>query len=301
LVLALSHLGVEVDRGLAGHVPGIDAFIGGHSHTLLSDSEPGAAGPAHQLFEGPAGRAVVAQAACFSRYLGRLDLDIAADGTVLAYGGDVSHVGLETPEEPRVAAIVASYSAKLGEVRRQVVGRAVAAYDPVRDRESPIASFVAQAMLDSVNGADIAVMNAGGLRVGLPQGEITLGAVMSMLPYGNAVATLKLRGADLRAALVAALARRGRGAFPQIAGGRISGPAADPAITIGGAPLDPERIYLVVTNDFMRHGGDGYVMFRDKAIDPYDTGPALDEVVAREINVASPLDLKPDGRIDVIY
>jgi 5'-nucleotidase len=299
LVVALSHLGVDIDRALAGQVAGIDVVIGGHSHTLLSDSEAGAAGPAHQLFEGPGGRAVVTQAACFSRYLGRLDLDLADDGTVLAYGGDCRHVGLDTPEEPRVAALVASYAAKLGEVRRQVVGRTVAAFDPVRDRESPIAEFVAQAMLDSVNGADLAVMNSGGVRVGLPAGEVTLGAVMSMLPYGNAVATLKLRGADLRAALIGGLARRGKGAYPQVAGARISGPASDPVITIGGAPLDPARIYRVVTNDFMRAGGDGYVVFRERAIDPYDTGPALDEVVAREINARSPLDLKADGRLDV--
>jgi 5'-nucleotidase len=299
LVLALSHLGVDIDRALAGHVPGIDAFIGGHSHTLLSDTEAGALGPAHQLFEGPAGRAVVTQAACFSRYLGRLDLDVADDGTVLAYGGDCRHVGLDTPEEPKVAAIVASYAARLGDVRRQVVGRAVAAYDPVRDRESPIAEFVAQAMLDSVAGADIAVMNSGGVRVGLPAGEITLGAVMSALPYGNAVATLKLRGSDLREALIGGLARRGKGAYPQVAGATITGSATDPTITIGGAPLDPSRVYLVVTNDFMRAGSDGYTVFKQKAIDPYDAGPALDEVVAREINARSPLDLKADGRLDV--
>jgi 5'-nucleotidase len=279
LVVALSHLGVDLDRELAGQVPGIDVFIGGHSHTLLSDSEPGAAGPAHQVFAGTAGRAVVTQAACYSRYLGRLDLDVADDGTVLAYGGDCRHVGLEVPEEPRVAAIVAGYAAKLGEVRRQVVGRTVAAFDPVRDRESPLAEFVAQAMLDSVTGADL--------------------AVMSMLPYGNSVATLKLRGADLRAALIGGLARRGKGGYPQVAGATITGPAADPIITVRGAPLDPDRVYLVVTNDFMRAGGDGYVVFRDRAIEPYDTGPALDEVVAREINARSPLDLKADGRLSV--
>ena len=47
IVVALSHLGVAADRALAGQVPGVDVFLGGHSHTLLSDSEPGAAGPAH--------------------------------------------------------------------------------------------------------------------------------------------------------------------------------------------------------------------------------------------------------------
>ena len=122
-MLALSHLGVGADRALAGRVPGVDVFLGGHSHTLLSDTEPGAAGPAHAVLDGPAGPAVVLQAGAYGRHLGRLDLDVAADGTVLAYGGDCRHVGLDLPMDPTVAAIVASYAVHLDAVRRRPVGQ----------------------------------------------------------------------------------------------------------------------------------------------------------------------------------
>ena len=298
LVIALSHLGLDIDMTLAGRVPGVDVVVGGHTHTLLSDSEPGAAGPAHIAVGGPAGRAVVVQAAAYGRYLGRLDIDIAEDGTILAYGGDCRHVALSLPEEPRVAAIIAHYAAQLDGVRRRVVGRAEAPVGNTTCRigECALGSFIADAMLAAVQGAEVALMNAGGIRTGLPGGALTLGDVLTMLPFGNAVATLHLSGADLQAAIANGLARMGAGAFPQVAGLRITwNPLAPPearllALEVGGAagyaPIDPARLYRVVTNNFLRGGGDGYTVLRDRAIAPYDAGPGLDETVAAAIAAA---------------
>lgn len=310
LVVALSHLGVGLDQSLAGQVPGVDVFVGGHSHTLLSDSEAGAIGPAHAAFTGPAGRAVVVQAACYGRYFGRLDLDIAPDGIVLAYGGDTRHVGLDLPEHPDVARIVASYAAQLDTVRHRVVGHAPAAIDITTCRigECALGSFVAEAMLASVKGADVALMNAGGLRTGLPAGDITLGDVLSVLPFGNTVATLQLKGTDLKVALANGTGRAGAGGFPQVAGLRFTwNPLSAPGDRLRRIeirqpdgrflPLDGDRTYTVVTNNFMRSGGDGYTTFRDHAIDPYDAGPGLDDVVATAITRADPLAPQTDGRI----
>ncbi len=313
VVLALSHLGVGIDLSLAGVVPGVDAFVGGHSHTLLSDGEAGAAGPAHQVVEGPAGRAVVVQAACYGRYFGRLDLDIGDDGTVLAYGGDCRHVGPELPEDPAVAAIVASYAARLDVVRRRVVGSTAAPIgnDGCRIGECALGNFVAEAMLATTRGADVALMNAGGLRTGLPGGEVTIGDVLTVLPFGNAVATLKLTGTDLRAAFANGVARAGSGAFPQVAGVRLEWNPATRTLTglsVGGSsgggssgfvPVDAERVYTLVTNNFLRGGGDGYTVLRDKAIDPYDGGSGLDDVVIAALSAASPLAPVTDGRIAV--
>lgn len=228
LVVALSHLGADVDQSLAGLVPGVDVFVGGHSHTLLSDSEPGASGPAHAAFDGKAGRAVVVQAACFGRYFGRLDLDIGDDGTVLAYGGDTRHVRPDLPEHPAVAAIVAFYAVQLDAVRRKIVGHAD-------------------------HAVDIATCRIG---------ECALGSYVA--PAAERLGKVEIRGAD----------------------GRFE-------------PLDPDRIYSVVTNNFMRTGGDGYVVFRDRAIDAYDSGPGLDEVVAAAIGRTGSLKLRTDGRIGI--
>jgi 5'-nucleotidase len=65
----------------------------------------------------------------------------------------------------------------------------------------------------------------------------------------------------------------------------------------GFVPLDPARRYRVVTNNFLRTGGDGYAMLRDRAIDPYDSGPGLDEVVANAITAAGPFAPANSGRI----
>jgi 5'-nucleotidase len=301
-VVALSHLGADVDQGLAGNVAGVDVFVGGHSHTLLSDSEAGAAGPAHAVYEGPAGRAVVVQASCYGRYFGRLDLDVGEDGTVVAYGGDTRRVGLNLPEHPGVAAIVSGYAVQLEGIRRRVIGRAPAAIDVTTCRigECALGSFVAEAMLAATHGAEVALMNGGGLRTGLPSGEITLGDVLSMLPFGNSVASVELVGADLLMA----------GGFPQVAGVRLTWNPAGAAgarlrdVRVRGSdgsfqPLQADRVYKVVTNNFMRTGGDGYVVMRDRGRNAYDSGPGLDEVVAEAIARQAAFAPSTDGRIGV--
>lgn len=311
-MIALSHLGVDVDQQFAGRIPGVDVFVGGHTHTLLSDSEAGASGPAHQAITGPAGTAVVVQAACYGRYVGRLDLDIDEAGRVLAYGGDVSHVALTLPDDPVVAKIVGGYAAQLDAVRNRVVGRADQAYgvETCRIAECALGSFLANSILATVRGADLAIINGGGLRIGLPAGDIKLGDVMGMLPYGNTVATVELRGADVAAAIVNGLSRAGQGAFPQVAGLRYTWtPTAEPTKRLrrievrnpdgSFAPLDPERVYRVATHNYMRTGGDGYTMMRDRGMNPYDGGTSLDLLMAAAIGQAAPFAPATDGRIGV--
>jgi 5'-nucleotidase len=116
-----------------------------------------------------------------------------------------------------------------------------------------------------------------------------------------------LRGADLLAALENGVSQPGAGRFLQLAGLRLVWDPASPAgrrvvsATVTGGeragPVDPERVYLIVTNSFMRAGGDGYTVFRDRALEFYDTGPLLEEVVAGWMGARSPLEPRTDGRI----
>ena len=288
LVIALSHLGLPVDRTLAA--PGVAAIVGGHTHTLLSNTEPEALGP--YPIVAPSG-ALVVQAGAYGRYLGRLDLDVAADGAVLAWGGDTRRVGPDLPEDPAVAAIVARFAAPLEEVRRRVVGTLPETLDLTGCRvgECALGSLVADAMLAAAPGAQAAITNAGGLRNGLRAGDVTYAGLMEALPFGNLLATMRLTGADLRAVLEHGLAQPGRGGFPQVAGLRLAWDSARPAgdrLTgllirdAGGdwAPVEPDRAYPLATNSFLRTGGDGYAMLRDRATDAYDAGPAVADLVA---------------------
>ena len=307
IVIALSHLGVAADLAMAGQIAGVDVIVGGHSHTLLSDSELGAAGPAHQVVVGPAGHCVVVQAGCYGRYSGRLDLDIAADGKVLAVGGDTLAVRLDVPEQPDVAQIVAGYAAQLDAVRRQVIVNRATPLDNVGCRvgECALGNLITDAMLASVQGADIALINAGGIRTGLPEGNVTLGDVLTALPFGNTVATTTVSGSIVLAALDNGLARAGAGAFPQMAGMRITwNPKTHKLVSAmlvrpdgTTAPLDPEGSYRLVTTNFLRAGGDGYTMLRDQGRNSYDLGPGLDEVLANALPMRP---VRVDGRIGVL-
>ena len=103
---------------VAMSTPGIAVVIGGHSHSLLSNTEPGALGP-HPTIAGD--RALIVQAGAYGRYLGRLDLDISAEGKVLAWGGDCRHIDLDLEPDAEVTAIVAGFAASLAEIRRKQV------------------------------------------------------------------------------------------------------------------------------------------------------------------------------------
>ncbi len=125
-IVLLSHLGLGADRRIAEQVAGIDAIIGGHSHTLLA-GEPDADGPSPTLVDGRDRTVRIVQTGAFGRFLGRLDLDLATDGRIAAQGGSTIPLGAGIPEDARVAALVAELARPLEETRRRAVGRLPAA------------------------------------------------------------------------------------------------------------------------------------------------------------------------------
>ncbi|ONG51127.1 bifunctional metallophosphatase/5'-nucleotidase [Pseudoroseomonas deserti] len=309
-IVLLSHLGLAADQALAARLPGVDVIVGGHSHTLLADL-PGAEGPSPTMIEGPDRVTRIVQAGAFGRWAGRLDLELGGDGRVLAHGGRVLPVTPDLPEAPRVAAIVEEYRRPIAALRARAVGQSA---EPLpnagcRVGECRLGNLVAEAMLAAAPGAEIAVTNGGGLRAGLPAGAISLGDVLEVLPFGNTLARLTLRGGDLRAALEIGLSRveQGGGGFPQIAGLRLRFDPAAPlgqrlrevAVAEAGGfhPLEDGRAYRLVTNDFNRRGGDGYAPFRDRVLEAYDNGAPLEEAVAAFLAADGAARTALDGRI----
>ena len=127
-----------------------------------------------------------------------------------------------------------------------------------------------------------------------------MGEVFTVLPFQNTVATFQLSGAGIIAALENGVSQveDGAGRFPQVAGMRYTwNPAAEPGSRIvsveietadGFVPIDPEAIYGVVTNNYMRSGGDGYRIFSSEGMNAYDFGPGLEQVVADYLAENSP-------------
>jgi 5'-nucleotidase len=99
----------------------------------------------------------------------------------------------------------------------------------------------------------------------------------------------------------------GAGRFPQVAGMKFTwDPAAAPGNRVtevmvaegdGFVPIDPAATYGVVTNNYLRNGGDGYGMFAGDDKNAYDFGPDLADVTAAFLMENGPYQPYTDGRI----
>jgi len=314
-ILVVTHLGLTADQQLAQRVDGITAIVGGHSHTLLSNSIQGAEGPYPVVVRSPSGNSVpIVQAGVFGRYLGRLNLAIGSDGQALSWSGDTEILGADLPEDPQLRAELDRLAGPLEAIRRRVVGQLARDADQTRCRrqECEIGNLVSDALLWRTRGQNVQIVlqNGGGLRAGLRGGAVTLGDVLTVLPFQNTIATFRMKGADIRAALESGLSMvdQNAGRFPQVAGMRyVWNPERPPGQRIVSAdvrapdgsfaPLNDDAVYTVASNNFMRRGGDGYAVLRERAIDPYDYGEPLEDAVAAFIAANAPTPVALDGRI----
>lgn len=132
--------------------------------------------------------------------------------------------------------------------------------------ESPLSNWAVDAMMLGVESkfgrhVDAGILNFGGIRVDMPQGDVLLDDIISMFPFNNHLCYLTLSGSDLRY-IYDFMAGRGK---PEIVGGARfvirDGKAED--ITINGEPLDDDKLYGVATIDFLLDGGDGLYVARN--------------------------------------
>jgi 5''-nucleotidase/2'',3''-cyclic phosphodiesterase and related esterases len=318
-VVVLSHSGYAVDQRIAAAVAGIDVIIGGHSHTYLSNTSDEAEGPYPTFVEGPDGTKVpIVQAGSYGKFLGELTVTFDDSGTVTGAVGEPVLMDASIAEDETIKARVAELAVPLEEIRSKVVAETAAPIDGGRDtcraQECEMGNLVADAMLAHVagQGVTIAIQNGGGVRASIDAGEVTMGEVLTVLPFQNTLATFGLKGSDVIAALENGVSQveEGAGRFPQVAGLKYTWtPSAAPGtgrikeVLVKGegdawSPIDPEKTYLLVTNNYMRTGGDGYAVFAEKAVDAYDFGPNLEDVVAAYMSASTtPYQPRVDGRI----
>jgi len=315
-IILLSHVGFLRDQQIAAQVDGLSAIVGGHSHTLLSNTVDGA--PAYAtMVESPSGRAVpIVQAYAFSRYLGELALEFGDDGAVVSASGDSILLDASITPDAMVEARIAELAGPIERIKAAPVAQLSAPIDGSREScrtgECEMGNTVTDAMLARVadQGVTIAITNGGGLRASLQEGTATMGDVLSVLPFQNTLATLKLTGAEIVEALETGVSavEEGGGRFPQVSGLRLrldtskapnAGRISDVEVRDGEswAPIDPDAMYTVVTNNFMANGGDGYAVFASSGRDPYVSATGLDEALAEFLANNEPFAPVIDGRI----
>jgi 2',3'-cyclic-nucleotide 2'-phosphodiesterase (5'-nucleotidase family)/subtilisin family serine protease len=258
-------------------------------------------------------------------FLGNLEVVFDPDGVVYEYAGNPIYMGADVAKDPVLDAILDPYRDAVADLAAQVVGETTVdllinegGQQICRLGECLLGNLVADAMLWKANEVEpsanyqIAFQNGGGLRAPILTGDVTMGDVLETLPFGNTIATFELQGQYVIAALEngARLYPSANGGFAQVSGLRYTINASLPALARvsnvevwnggGWEAIDPNAYYKVVTNDFMRRGGDNYTMFRDYAVDPYDFGPLLDEALADYLGDFSPVTPVIEGRVTFV-
>lgn len=345
LVVCLAHLGVDessepyTSYDLAKNVQGIDFIIDGHSHTVMT--------------AGPNGEPIQSTGTAFAN-IGVITIDNATKKIVgnelkaiwhtekNADGKSVTVVDYKTRDEKVAAAakaIIDPIDKAYGEkfAVSEVALNGAKAPNGNRDSETNLGDLITDAMLWKVL-ADaeitvpeenvVAITNGGGIRASIGVGDVTKKDINTVLPFGNTLAVVYVKGSELLEALEASTycTPESIGGFPQVAGMQFKvatyetydkndesypnstyyGPKTINRVSIGsinGKDFDPEATYAVITNNFVAGGGDTYYAFA-AAINQFDTGLPLDEVVMEYITkelkgVIGETYAEPAGRIVV--
>jgi 2',3'-cyclic-nucleotide 2'-phosphodiesterase (5'-nucleotidase family) len=280
-IIALTHIGFDDslvwdnDQQLAAAVEGIDVIVGGHTHTKLdapffdtTGDEPTAIVSANE----------------YNKYLGTVDVTFDASGKVIApeTTGKLLDIATFTEDAETAAILNTKYKPAIDEKKATVVGTAAAPLvggnPAARVGETNLGNFIADGMLEKAKSINpntlIAVQNGGGVRTSLPAGNITLANVFTVLPFGNALAIMDLKGSEIKEALEHSVkdAPNAFGGFLQVSGLKFSYDSTKPigekvqTIEVKGqdgsyTALDLTKNYSVATNIFTAKGGDGYTVF----------------------------------------
>jgi 5'-nucleotidase len=310
-IILLSHSGYAVDKRIAAETAGVDVIVGGHSHTYLANMSNEAEGPYPTIV----GKTAIVSAYAYGKYLGELNVVFDDAGEIVTASGEPLIMDAAVQEDAPTLERIAELAAPLEEIRQKVVAESTAAIEGSREvcraTECALGNLIADAMLDRVagQGVTIALQNGGGIRASIDAGPVTMGEVLTVLPFQNTLSTFEVDGTTIVEALENGVSQieEGSGRFPQVSGLKYTFDPAAPAgarvsevmVLVGGdawAPIDPATVYKVVSNNFVRGGGDGYEMFEDAA-NAYDFGPDLADVTAEYMAKTGPYTPYTDGRI----
>ena len=343
IVIVLTHLGVDsssepnTSYDLYKKVHDIDFIIDGHSHTVMT--------------KGPEGEPIQSTGTALNN-IGVITIDNATkkiesnelipiwhteevDGKeVTVYDYTKSDATVANDAKAIIDLIDADYGQKFAESAVDLNG---AKAPGNRTEETNLGDLITDAMMWAIKtkapGVDmnnaVAITNGGGIRAAIAKGDITKKDVNTVLPFGNTLAVVYVKGSELLEALEVSTycTPKSLGGFPQFAGMEVElntaceydandttypgstyfGPKSINRITIktvNGKAFDKDATYAVITNNFLAAGGDTYYAFA-AAQTQFDTGLPLDEILMEYITVelngvVTDKYAAPQGRLTIV-
>ncbi len=271
LIIALTHLGAFQDKEgkISGEaadlfqVEGVDAVISAHTHQSISglvDGKP------------------LVQAYYNGRTIAKMTFVFDENNKLVSAEPLLDHL-YNRPDtlkdDANTLAIYTKYEEELSPVLGKVLGKTTVELDHDRYAgPSLLSEWSCEVMREKV-GVQIAMTNGGGLRVPVPAGDITAGILYEVMPFDNTLYTMKLSGADVKANIEHGIMNEDIG-WVQISGVMVTfnkeaeaGNRIISMVLADGTPIEMDKYYTVVTNDFMFTGGDNY-NFKN-ALDGLDT------------------------------
>lgn len=272
VVIGLMHMGVDgsseiTSARIAQEVPGIDLIIDGHSHTQLDKSMK-------------VGKTLICQTGSYDKMLGKVELVVKKHKLSKVKSELISKQKLQTmakEPDPGVSQAIEAIQEKNKEAFDKVVAESPKALtskrEIVRTQESELGNLAADAIRWG-GQADIGLVNGGGLRADLPQGQVTQGDLLKIFPFGNTIKRVALSGAAVKQLLEHSVeyVPAAFGGFMDVSGVTFVMDPSAPAgsrvsdVAVNGQPLDEQHVYQVAVNDFTAAGGDGYDMFKNATI-----------------------------------
>ncbi|MDI6601266.1 MAG: 5'-nucleotidase C-terminal domain-containing protein [Thermoanaerobacteraceae bacterium] len=291
IVVVLSHLGADQDK--EGNITGegadlasavnVDAIITSHTHKTVAGKINGIP---------------VVQAYYNGRSVGEITLYYYVPlkkvvASTVKVNGNLSKEAI-TPDKD-VASMLDDYLKAVEPLLNDIIGKTEVDLEHDKGHLSLLGEWTADVMREA-SGAQIAFQNGGGVRTSIPKGDITVGKMYEVMPFDNTLYTFDMTGAQVKEVLEHGIMNTNVG-WIQFSGVTVKYDSTKPEgervveMTLSdGTPVEMDKIYKVVTNDFMATGGDNYVTFT-KAQNGKDTG-----IPVRDAMIKAVRDLTSQGK-----
>lgn len=210
----------------------------------------------------------------------------------------------EAVKDPEAVALIEPFKTQLEGTMNSVIGQAAISMDRNRP-EDLLGNLVADVLRQAATRvlpqpAEVGLMNMGGIRNVLSEGDITVGNVFEILPFENALCVVKIKGAQLKRLFEQVAGRGGEaisGARIEISKGELL------KAEVGGQPIDDERVYTLATIDYLAEGNDGMTALREAVSKEFPENSVLRDVFMDYVKQCTAkgekLTSKVEGRVTV--
>jgi 5'-nucleotidase/UDP-sugar diphosphatase len=240
---------------------GIAVIGGGHCHELFAENRNGVA---------------IVQAGSNMMFYAKIDISFDTNTDTIGNINISTHENIGAAPDPEVEAVVFYWQNEVNQTLSRVIGYAAQDIPP----DSPaMFNMVTDSWLYSFPSSEISLINIGAIRQDIPAGNITLGTIVSALPFEDYLFEVELTGAQL----VECISDLSVGGMTTIGGYQLS----------DGTPIDPGTTYKVLTLDYLYSRPDYCFQYYD--VDPYHTSlhyrqPVIDWIISLNTTAANPLD-----------